>query len=72
MLITMAPPNMQFGGTCWCGESEEAVVAAEAGSGKLGSELRHGTGKPVIALYKGEGDDAVVKEFRMLKQLTQT
>ena len=24
------------------------MVAAEAGSGKLGSELRHGTGKPIM------------------------
>ena len=42
----------------WCRESEEA--AAEAGSGKLGSELRHGTGKPMMVLYKDEGDGAVI------------
>ena len=51
------------------------MVAAEAGSGKLGSELRHGTGKPMMVLYKDEGDDVViagvvVEELRMLKQQT--
>ena len=45
---------------CWCEESEEAVVAAEAGSGKLGSELRHGTGKPMMVLYKDEGGGVVI------------
>ena len=44
----------------WCEESEEAVVAAEAGSGKLGSELRHGTGKPMLVLYMDEGDGVVI------------
>ena len=43
----------------WCGQSEEAVVAAETGSCKLGSELRHGTGKPMMVLYKDEGDGVV-------------
>ena len=35
------------------------MVAAEAGSGKLGSELRHGTDKPMMVLYKDEGDGVV-------------
>ena len=34
------------------------MVAAEAGSGKLGSELR--TGKPIMVLYKDEGDGVVI------------
>ena len=37
-----------------------AVVAAEAGSGKLGSEFRHGTGKLMMVLYKDEGDGVVI------------
>ena len=36
------------------------VVAAEARSGKLGSELRHGTGKPMMVLYKDEGYGVVI------------
>ena len=36
------------------------MVAAKAGSGKLGSELRHGTGKPMMVLYKDEGDGVVI------------
>ena len=36
------------------------MVAAEAGSGKLGSELRHGTGKLMMVLYKDEGDGVVI------------
>ena len=51
---------MEHADCWWCGESEEAVVAAEAGSGKLGSELRHGTGKPMMVLYKDEGDGVVI------------
>ena len=49
---------MEHADCWWCGESEEAVVAAEAGSGKLGSELR--TGKPIMVLYKDEGDGVVI------------
>ena len=51
---------MEHADCWWCGESEEAVVAAEAGSGKLGSELRHGTDKPMMVLYKDEGDYVVI------------
>ena len=65
-LITMVPPIMQYGATCnmlvfwWCEEAEETVEAAAAWSGKLGSELRHGTGKPMMVLYKDEGDYVVI------------
>ena len=77
----MAPPIMQYGVTCWmlvlwwCEEAEEAVEAAWAWSGKLGSELRHGTGKPMMVLYKDEGVGVVIAGVvveECLKQLWKT